>query len=146
MKWSRGFTLIEAVLSLGILSVGLIGVMYAFQGMGTSALLADQTVIASNISRGALENVIASRNANGYAAALAAIQNGNFNQNPATNYPLNSYTLTVTTYEVDPDKDAGATDDFLDAMAGSGYARVTSTVSWNNGQKTVSLVTVMANH
>lgn len=146
MKRSRGFTLIEAVLSLGILSIGLIGVMYAFHGMGTSSLLADQSVIASNISRGALEKVIANRDSDGYWWALSNIQNGVFDQNPVTNYPPNTYSLTVSAYEVDPDKDAGATDDFLDPMVWSGYARVTSTVSWNNGQNTLSLVTLIANH
>lgn len=141
---TRGFTLIEAVLSLAVISIGFLGVMYAFKGMGTSSVLADQTVIASNISRGALERVIAYRDANGYAAALVAISAGSFDQNPVTNYA--AYSLDVTVLEVDPDEDVGATDDFLDFDAGSGFARVTSEVGWNGGLNTLSLVMVIADH
>lgn len=144
MKRIRGFTLIEAVLAMAVLSAGLVGVMYAFHSMGTSSTLADQTVIASNIARGAIEKVVANRDAGTYAATLTAITGGSFNQNPVPNYA--PYTLAVTAYEVDPDKDVGATDDFLDSSPGSGFARVTSTVTWNGGQKTLSLVTVIADH
>lgn len=144
MRGRRGFTLIEAVLSLGVMSMGLLGVLYAFQGMGRSSALADQTVIASNIARGALERVVAKRAASGYAATLTAITSGSFNQNPVTNYA--PYTLTVTEYEVDPDVDAGATDDFLDASPGSGYARVTVNVTWNSGANNMNLVTLIANY
>lgn len=144
MRRMRGFTLIEAVLSLTVITAGLIGVMYAFHGMGTSSLIADQTVIASNISRGALESVQASRDANGYFLALNAIQSGSFDLNPVPNNP--SFALAVTAVEVDPDKDAGFTDDFLDPLLGSGYARVTSMVTWNNGANTLSLVTMIANY
>lgn len=144
MRRHRGFTLIEAVLSLGILSIGLLGVIYAFHGMGESSVLADQTVIASNIARGAIDKVIAKRDTSGYAAALASIVGGTFNQNPVTNYP--PYILSVAAYEVDPDKDVGATDDFLDASPGSGYSRVTVTVTWNNGRNSMNLVTIIANY
>ncbi len=144
MKSRHGFTLIEAVLSLGIMTFGLLGVIYAFQGMGSSSVLADQTVVASNIARGAIEKVIAKRDASGYAAALSAVTGGSFNQNPVTNYA--PYTLSVGGYEVDPDKDVGATDDFLDALPGSGFARVTVTVTWNAGKNSMSLVTIIANY
>lgn len=144
MRGRLGFTIIEAVLSLGIMAIGLLGVIYAFQGMGESSVLADQTVVASNVARGAIERVVAKRDASGYAAALSAITSGSFNQNPVANYP--SYALTVSAYEVDPDKDVGATDDFLDVSPGSGYARVTVNVAWNSGQNTMNLVTIIANY
>lgn len=144
MRDRGGFTLIEAVLSLGVLAIGLLGVIYAFHGMGESSVLADQTVVASNVARGAIERVIAKRDASGYAAALTAISNGSFNQNPVTNYP--PYTLTVSAYEVNPDKDVGATDDFLDASPGSGYARVTVNMTWNTGKNSMNLVTIIANY
>lgn len=139
----KGFTLIEAVLSLGVMAVGLLGVLYAFHGMGSSSVLADQTITATNIARGAIDKVIAKRDASGYAAALTSISNGNFNQSPVTNYA--PFTLSVAAYEVDPDDD-GSVDDFLDAAPGSGYARVTVTVSWNSGSKTLSLVTLIASY
>lgn len=139
----RGFTLIEAVLSLAVMAVGLLGVIYAFQSMSRSSVLADQTVIASNIAHAAIDRIIAKRDASGYATALTAITSGNFNQSPVTNHP--SFTLAVTAYEVNPDKDGG-TDDFLDASANSGYARVTISVTWNNGANTMNLVTLIADY
>lgn len=144
MRYRRGFTLIEAALSLAILSIGLIGVMYAFKGMGTSSALADQTVIASNLARGGLEKIMAYRDAHGYNGAIAAIANGSFDQNPVPNYV--PYSLDATSLEVDPDADVAAADDFLDASPGSGFARVTSAVSWNGGLNTLSLVMVIAEH
>ncbi len=139
----RGFTLIEAVLSLGVMAIGLLGVIYAFQGMSRSSVLADQTVIASNIARATLDKIAAKRDASGYASAFSAVIGGNFNQNPVANHP--SFAVTATTYEVNPDKDGG-TDDFLDASPGSGYARVTVTVSWNNGANSLVVVTLIANY
>jgi prepilin-type N-terminal cleavage/methylation domain-containing protein len=140
----RGFTLIEAVMAVAIVGIGLVGVIYAFHGMGTSSLLADQTVMASNIARGALESVQASRDSNGYFLTLGEIQAGSYNLIPVTSNP--SFNLTVTAVEVDPDKDAGATDDFLDSSLGSGYGRVTATVNWNNGGNSLSLVTMIAHY
>lgn len=140
----RGFTLIEAVLAIAVVGMGLVGVIYAFHGMGTSSLLADQTVIASNIARGTLESIQADRDINGYFLALGEIQSGAHDMAPVPMYP--AYSLTVTALEVDPDKDAGATDDFLDPMLGSGYARVTATVTWNNGNNALSLVTMIAHY
>ncbi|PIR21185.1 MAG: hypothetical protein COV45_00125 [Deltaproteobacteria bacterium CG11_big_fil_rev_8_21_14_0_20_47_16] len=138
-----GFTIIEAVLSIGLMAFGLLGVIYAFHGMGTSSVLADQTVVATNIARGAIDKIIAKRDTSGYSSALTAITNGNFSESPVANYP--PYTLSVTAYEVDPDKDGGL-DDYLDASPGSGFARVTITVSWNSGANTATLVTLIANY
>lgn len=135
--------MIEAVLSLGVMAVGLLGVIYAFQSMSRSSVLADQTVVASNIARATIDKIIAKRDASGYAATLTAITNSNFNQNPVTNFP--SYSVTATVFEVNPDDDGGA-DDFLDASPGSGYARVTVTVNWNNSASSMNLVTLIANY
>lgn len=145
MKWSRGFTLIEAVLSLGVITFGLLGVMYAFGSMASNSVLADQTVIASNIARGSLERVQSLRDTFGYSTARYYLITFNyFNQTPVQNFP--AYNLTVTAPEVDPDEDANVTDDFLDPLSGSGVARVTATVTWNGGKNTLSLVTIIADY
>ena len=51
--------------------------------------------------------------------------------------------LTTTVLEVNPDDDSG-TDDFLNSSAGSGYARVSVKVAYNNNMsfaKLESLIT-----
>jgi type II secretory pathway pseudopilin PulG len=139
-----GFTLVEAVLSLALVATGLLGVIYAFQSMSQSSLLADQTVTATNIARATIERIIARRDANGYASTLAAVSTSNtFDENPVTGF--SGYVLNSSALEVDPDDD-GNVDDFLDAAPGSGYARVTVQVSWNSGSNSISLVTLMANY
>lgn len=141
--WSKGFTLIEAVLAIGLVAIGLVGVMIAFQGAARNAILADQTVAATNLARGALEHVITQRDAGGYTATLSSITGGSYNE--ASIVGLTGYALTVSASEVNPDVDPG-TDDFLDAAPGSGVARVTALVSWNSGRSSIQLVTLIAQY
>ncbi len=135
-----GVTLIEAVMTIAIFAAGLVGVMYIFFGSTTSSLLADQTVVASNLAREKMEQIIADRANNGYAATIATgysdgLLTGNYN----------IYTRNVAILEVDPDVDGG-TDDFLDASAGSGYARVTVTVTWGSGSQVVKEEALLADY
>src|SRR3989338_5516255 len=122
MKWGdvvfgkqKGFTLIEMVLSVMIMSAGLIGVLFAFQNAVHNSLLADQTVVAINLGRETLERIIAHRDCNnsgcGYDAVLTAIETSNtYDQNPVTGF--SNYIINATATVVDPDDDSG-TDDFL---------------------------------
>lgn len=143
-KMQKGFTLIEGVLAIAVLGVGLVGVMFSFQGGTQSSLLADQTVIATNIARGTLEKILAKRDADGYAATLVAVNTSNsYDENPVTNF--SNYVLDTTALEVDPDDD-DAIDDFLDASAGSGYARVTVQVSWGGGEHSITMETLIADY
>lgn len=144
----RGFTFLDAILGLALLAAGLLGILYVFQGSVSSSLLADQTVIATNLGRETLEKITAQRDCNlsgcGYAATLTAINtNHTYDQNPVSGF--SNYTITSTALEVNPDSDGG-TDDFLDAQSGSGYARVTVTVSWNSGANSIQLVTLLGSY
>ena len=144
----RGFTLIESVLAIAVIGAGLVGVMYAFQGSVSSSLLADQSIIASNIAREALERIVAQRDNNadgnvGYTDTLAAIQGGTYTLNNA--YGQAGFNLVSSAVEVNPN-DNNATDDFLDAQPGSGYARVTVTVSWNSAANSIKLETLLAKY
>lgn len=140
----KGFTLIEAALATALLSAGLIGVLFAYQGAVRSSVLADQTVVATNIARRAVERIVADRIQNGYAAALTAINTtGTYDENPVSGF--SGYVLDSTALEVDADDD-DAVDDFLDASAGSGYARVTAQVSWNNGTNLIRLISLLADY
>ena len=138
-----GFTLIEAVLSIALLGVGLVGIIFAFQGAASSSLLADQTVVATNIARDTLERIVQQRNVSGYAATRTSIDGGTYNANPVAGFT--GYVLTTTESEVNPDDDS-ATDDFLNAQAASGYARVTTVVSWNSAANSIRLVTLIVNY
>lgn len=143
----RGFTLIEAVLSLSLLAVGLFGLLYSFQGAVSSSGITDQSYIATNLARETLETIIARRDCEqsgcGYASTLSAIQANSYNASPVTGFP--GYNVTTTAVEVSPGTSSDSTN-FTVPTSGSGYARVTVTVSFNNGTNTVTLVTLMANY
>ncbi len=145
----KGFALLDAILGLALLSAGIFGLLYVFQGSVSASILADQTVIATNLARKTMEEIIAQRDCNlsgcGYTSTLTSINNTLlYNQNPVTGFA--SYVITASAYEVNPNYISGGTDDFLSAQSGSGYARVTVTVSWNNAANAIQLVTLIANY
>lgn len=139
----KGFTLIEAVLSIAFIGIGLVGLLYAYQGAARSSLLADQSVIATNIARGTIERIVHKRLQDSYSAAVTDITNGVFDENPVSGFT--GYVLDSSVLEVDSDDD-DTVDDFLDVSVGSGYARVTVQVSWNNGASSIRLVTLIADY
>jgi len=144
---TRGFTLIEAVLSLSLLAVGLLGLLYIFENASVNTLVADQSYIARNLAMQALETVIAQRDSalagGGYPTTLTSIQANNYNQTPVSGFT--GYNLTVTAVEVDA-QSSMATTNFTVALPGSGYALVTATVTWNSGTSTVKLATLISNY
>jgi type II secretory pathway pseudopilin PulG len=143
----RGFTLIEGVLAVALLAAGLVGLLYVFQGAVVNALVADQSYVALNLAREAAETIIARRDCSlsgcGYADTLAAIQSNSYNASPVTGFT--GYNLTVTALEVEPGTSPGPTN-FTVASPGSGYARVTVTVTWNSGSNSIQLATLIANY
>jgi len=147
MKALKGFTLIEGVLGIAIIGVGLAGLLMAFPTLIHSSLLLDQTAVATNIARETMETIMAQRDCDepgcGYSATLTSIGNNTYDANPVTGFA--SYALDTTVLEVDPDNDDDV-DDFLDPLPGSGYARVTVLVSFNNGSNSISLATLISDY
>ena len=144
----KGFTIIESVLALGIIGAGLLGLIYSISQINNGALLADQTIVAVNIARETLEQIIAQRDCAaagcGYASTITSINtNKTYNANPVSGFA--PFVLSTTALEVDPDSD-GVVDDFLDAKSSSGYARVTATVSWNSGANSIKLETLITDY
>ncbi|MBL4818280.1 MAG: type II secretion system protein [Deltaproteobacteria bacterium] len=139
----RGFSLIESVLSMTIIAAGFIGIVTAFQGSAQSSLLADQTITATYLASGTLDRIFARRDTNGYTTTVAYINAENYDQNPVSGF--SNYVLTATALEVDPDADAG-NDDFLDSSPSSGYARVTVSISWDSGARSISLASLITDY
>lgn len=144
----RGFSLIESTLSMLIIGAGFVAIVTSFQDSSQTSLLADQTIVASNLAAETMEKIFAQRDCNnagcGYTSTLTSINTSNaYDYNPVTGFT--GYVIDSTALEVNADADAG-TDDFLDASSGSGYARVTVQVSWNNGANSISLASLMANY
>lgn len=141
----KGFTLIEGVISITIVGIGFIGLLMAYPKLVHTSLVLDQTLTATNIAREAMEKVIAKKGCSasgcGYANTLSAIDSNSFDENPVTGF--SNYVLDTSYTEVDSDDDDDQ-DDFLDASPGSGYARVTVSVSWNGGDNSIALYSLIA--
>lgn len=135
---ARGITLIETILTIAIIGAGLLGVMYLFIGGTKSSLVADQTIIASNLAKEKLEQIISDRASKGYPVTIAT----NYSDGVLSG-DYNEFTRNVTMFEVDPDDD-NTVDDFLDPLPGSGYSRVTVNVTW--GGQAVKLETLIADY
>ena len=125
-----GFTLIEAIITLVVLSIAAVGVLSVFTtGIQGSAnpLVLDQAV---QLAQEKMEEAVALRKSGGFAA-VASINPGV----PAFPAPFNTYAWSRVV-DCDPA--------FVPCPAQ--YQRVTITVSWNAGADSVSLVTLIANY
>ncbi len=140
LRNKKGVTLIEAVFTVAIIGAGLLGVLYAYLGGARSSLLANQTVVAANLAQEKLEEIIADRSSQGYAATILT----NYSDGQLSG-DFSAYTRNVTILEVDPDDD-DSSDDFLDPLPGSGYARITVVVSWSGGAEQVNMETLIAEY
>jgi prepilin-type N-terminal cleavage/methylation domain-containing protein len=125
-----GFTLIEAIITLVVLSIAAVGVLSVFTtGIQGSAnpLVLDQAV---QLAQEKMEEAVALRKSGGFAA-VASINPGV----PAFPAPFNTYAWSRVV-DCDP----------TFAPCPAQYQRVTVTVSWNAGADSVSLVTLIANY
>ncbi|MFH1874371.1 MAG: prepilin-type N-terminal cleavage/methylation domain-containing protein [Pseudomonadota bacterium] len=140
LRNNKGVTLIEAVFTVAIIGAGLLGVLYAYLGGAKSSLLANQTVVAANLAKEKLEEIVADRASQGYAATILT----NYSDGQLAG-DYSAYTRNVTILEVNPDDD-NTTDDFLDPSPGSGYARLTVVVTWSGGTEQVKLESLIADY
>lgn len=119
----KGFTLVEAILTLSLLSAGILGLLSLFQqNVGRSDEM-EQTLVASLLAQERLEQIIHDKKYQGYLFIVG------------TNYPASEnlasqgypgYTRTTTIQEV-----SGS--DLTSPQNGSGYKRITVSVAVTGG-------------
>jgi prepilin-type N-terminal cleavage/methylation domain-containing protein len=129
---SKGFTLIETIITLVVLSIAAVGVLSVFTtGIKGSSnpLIIDQAV---QLAQEKMDDAIALRKSGGFAV-VTTINPGL----PAFPAPFNTYTWSRV---VDCDPNPTFT------PCPAQYQRVTISVSWNAGADSVSLVTLIANY
>jgi prepilin-type N-terminal cleavage/methylation domain-containing protein len=125
-----GFSLIEIIITLVVLSIAAVGVLSVFTtGMKGSAdpLILNQ---ALSLAQEKMDEAIALRRSGGFAV-VTTINPGL----PAFPAPFNTYAWSRVV-DCDPT--------FVPCPAQ--YQRVTITVSWNAGAESISLVTLIANY
>ena len=133
--FSKGYTVIELLLTVVIISVGMVGIMSLFENATKGALQADLNIIAANLCRERLEIIVSDKAAYGYASILSeSYPDENFSSD------FSVYTRNIVVTEV-------GSSDLLTESIGSGYKRIDVTVRWGseNSQK-VSIPTVLSEY
>ncbi|MBI2092690.1 MAG: prepilin-type N-terminal cleavage/methylation domain-containing protein [Deltaproteobacteria bacterium] len=118
---NKGFTLIEAVLTIVIISSGLFGMMLLFDNITRGAIEGDMNITASYVAREKLEQMVFDKVYKGYDY----VQNGNYNINEPVLVGNHNYTRQTNIYEV-------SKADLTTAEAGSGFKRIDMTVLWGS--------------
>jgi prepilin-type N-terminal cleavage/methylation domain-containing protein len=128
-----GFSLIEIIVTLVVLSIAAIGVLSVFTTGSRGS--ADPLILnqASALAQEKMDEAIALRRSGGFAA-VTTVNPGV----PAFPAPFNTYTWSRVVDCVDVNLNAVA--------CPQPYERVTVTVSWNAGAESVSLVTLIADY
>lgn len=129
LKNRRGFTLIESVLVLSLISFGLLGILTLFQKNISRSGDREFLLEATTLAQDKMETLIAAKKYNLYASITSA----NY---PATPEDLTSvgfagFSRTTTIQEV-------SNTDFTTAQVDSGYKKITVTVSWTGGSVTLT--------
>ena len=141
MKWlknNKGFSLIEAVLSTMILSIGLMGGVLLMQNATVASVNSDFQAIASQLANEKLETILADNYMTD--GKYSIITNGNY---PAENLGYgtqdNVFQRSVSITEVD--------EDLSQSQAGSGLKKVDVTVSWGeNLYERITISTLVSDY
>ena len=128
LKNQRGFSLIEAVLTITLLAIGFAGGLALFTNSTDNSLLKDYRVIASQLASEKLELIILDKTFQGYDYVDAV----NYPDEDLAD-PYDNFTRTVTVEEVQ-------SADLTTPEANSGYKRVDVQVTW--GAETYQTITV----
>lgn len=130
-----GFTFIEAILTVVLLSFGLVGGLVLFQNSTDNSLTKDYKVIASELANEKIESIILDKKYQGYNYIVSA--NYPFETLPA---PYSLFTRSVTITEVQ-------SDDLTTPQAGSGFKRVDVRVTWGaEAYQTIIVTTLVTSY
>lgn len=126
-----GFTIIEAVLIILVVSIGLFGVMYLYSNISYKTFDTDMSVIATDLARDKIERMLALKAVNGYAG----ISSSGAPETKCEN--KDCFTRVTTVSLVDP------ASGFQVSAVDKGYKKIEIVVGWGENRK-VSLATIVS--
>lgn len=129
-KFKKGFTLIEAILTIMLLGVGMVGVLTLFQNNVAKSNESEYTMIAAYLAQERLERFVQDKRYRGYNEMIGLGSNEDL---AGIGYP--GYTRTLTSAEVDPA-------DLTTESSGSQYLKVTCAVTTPMGDS-ITLETLL---
>lgn len=131
-KRNLGFTIIEAVLTMAILSFGVLGVMTLYQQNVARSSYSERTLKATLLAQQKMEQIVHDKTYNGYSYLVS----GNYTSpEDLTAAGYAGYTRTITFANVNANT-------LNDQVPNAGYRRVTVAVAISGGE-TVSLTTLV---
>lgn len=129
---SRGFTLVEAILTVVIIGGGLVGVMVLYQNATRSSMQSDVAIEAMYLAREKMEQTVATKVLSGYGAITGSLTE-------SVSVGGRTFTRIRSIAEV-----SGT--DLMTSQSGSGYKSVEVTVRWGNAAtEQVTLKTILSN-
>jgi len=135
LRKSDGFTLIELIITIVVISIGLVGVVVLFQSASRGAVRGEVDIIAANLAHEKLEQVIFDKWRNGYDS----VDSDDYPQETFSG-DFNMYVRTTTVTEVDPS-------DLNTPMENSGYKRVNVRVMWSGvGGGIIDVSTIISDY
>lgn len=136
LKNSKGFTLVEAVLTIIVIAIGLFGMMFLFDNVTRGAMEGDQAITSTYLVRERLERMIFDKVYRGYNYIVAA----NYPASETVLVGNQAYTRQVSILEV-------SKGNFSVGQFGSGYKRIDVTASWGTGaNQRISEATLVTNY
>lgn len=120
LKNSKGFTLLEAVLSVVILGIGFLTTMMLIENISISAINSDRNIVSAQLANEKLETILADKKFRGFSY----VDNSHYPAESLTG-PYAGYKRKVFVSEVQ-------SGDLFTPMPGSGIKRVLVTVFWGS--------------
>ena len=127
--------MVELVLTIAVISFGLIGLMVIFENATKGVMQADLNVMAANLAHEKLEQIIVDQWRDGYAE----LDDSNY---PDENFgdEFSVFTRTTSIVEV-------SETDFTTLESNSGYKRVEVAVTWGEGPtQSIMIPTILASY
>lgn len=132
MRWTRGFTLIELVLTIVVISAGLFGLMVLFDAAsrGTVQSLGQQAAVY--LAQERLEIITADKASRGYDYVVMS----NYVPTEVVTLGTGQYTRLLTIQEV-------SSADLTTITPNSGYKWVAVAVAWGSGAENQIMLTMV---
>lgn len=138
----RGFTLLEVMISAGILII-VVGAAAASAVMAiNSGTFSRNRTVAENLARGEIEKIMVIRDNNGWEG------NNPLGNNRHNEPKIDNQKFIINSVISEVENDSNGKTDYVDEKAN--MKRVTTTVSWEEGfwggNKEVKIITYLTNH
>lgn len=132
----KGFTLIEVILTVVIISVGLFGLMILYYNSSKSVVEGDINIMATYLARERMEQLISDKVNYGYNYVI----NDNYTTSATVSVGNHYFTRSFNIYEVNA-QDLAAPEE------GTGYKRIDMTINWGtNAGESIMIPTLITNY